>query len=268
MHFGSRAVGLLVSAVFALLMASACAPGAVGPTPGTTRNNDAILILPGFGYSSTGRRAFERFADKMRSEGFDVYVADYVQRDGLEASGAAILDFVKTERLDQYPGLHIFAFIAGAWSLNPLLQKTSLPNLKSLVYDRSPLQERAPRIAAEELTLPARILFGEVIFEIARTPYTAVTPDGARIGLLIETRPTQLLVRYKDVALSYGPISAAPESFRQPFHDLVYLPYDHDSLYARYDELTPLLLSFFRTGYFSANALRVAPADLWQPADE
>ena len=56
--------------------------------------------------------------------------------------------FIQDNNLARYERLHVFAFLAGAWTLNPLLDGRALPNLATVVYDRSPYQERAPRIAS------------------------------------------------------------------------------------------------------------------------
>ncbi|MBX7057591.1 MAG: hypothetical protein K1X75_05955 [Leptospirales bacterium] len=204
----------------------------------------------------------QRFAEIARPHGYDVYVADYIRRDGLAESREALHTFVREQSLEGYRALHVFAFIAGAWSLNALLQERPLPNLRSLIYDRSPLQERAPAIAAQELSLPARILYGQVLFDLAQTPYPVPPPTGhLRLGLLIEAQASPLLRRYRAEAEAMGPISFAPQSFQQSFADAIYVDMHHDAMYIHFDALASELLHFFDHGVFSPAANRRPPDD-------
>ena len=149
--FASSAAARLV-----ILAASACLAGCAGPvirpslSPSKPKG-DALLVLPGFGYSRDGEKALRSLAAAMAGEGVDLYVPTYVTRAGLAPSRAKLERFIRENRLDRYERLHVFAFIAGAWTLNPLVERHELPNLATVIYDRSPFQERAPRIAAAKL---------------------------------------------------------------------------------------------------------------------
>lgn len=244
-----------------VLVLSACAAGPVLPPPSSVCT-DAILVLPGFGYDSAGRRSMERFANNVRTKGYTLYTADYVREEGLAASRQAILDFIKDNHIDQCKRLHILAFIAGAWSLNPLLEKSPPQNLRTLIYDRSPLQERAPRIASSRLPFFARRLFGEVIFELARTPYPALSPpSGVRTGLIVESRASSFIRFYKEEALAMGPVDFSFSAFGQKHDDAVYWPFDHSLMYNRFEELEPLVLEFIEKGSFPENSNRTTPGD-------
>jgi hypothetical protein len=87
----------------------------------------------------------------MAGEGMDLYVPTYISRGGLAESRARLQRFIRDNRLERYDRVHVFAFLAGAWTFNPLVEARELPNLATVIYDRSPLQERAPRIADEKL---------------------------------------------------------------------------------------------------------------------
>jgi hypothetical protein len=83
----------------------------------------------------------------MAREGVELYVPTYISRSGLTESRAKLQRFIRDHRLDRYDRLHVFAFIAGAWTLNPLVEARGLPNLATVVYDRSPFQERGTEAA-------------------------------------------------------------------------------------------------------------------------
>ncbi len=209
----------------------------------------------------------ERFANNVSSKGYTFFTADYVRKEGLAASGRAVRDFISENQIDRCERLHILAFIAGAWSLNPLLRQAGVPNLKSLIYDRSPLQERAPRIVTQELPFVARALFGEVIFELARTPYPQLEPpEGVRTGLIVESRASALIRYYREEALASGPVNFAFASFGQKHNDAIYWPFDHTLMYDRFEELEPLVLSFIEKGRLPESANRSEPGDPFAPA--
>src|SRR5688500_6755145 len=149
----------------AIIAVSACLAGCAGPlvrpsvaplrASASTPKRDALLVLPGFGYGRTADKAFRSVAVQAAGEGVDLYVAPFVTRSGLGTSGAKLERFIREHRLDRYERLHVFAFIAGAWTLNPLVERHQPANLATVIYDRSPFQERAPRIAAAKLPLLA-----------------------------------------------------------------------------------------------------------------
>lgn len=223
------------------------------------QKGDALLVLPGFGYGRSAQKTFRNLGRSIAAESIDVFVPEYIERAGLAASQEEVLEFYRKHRLDRYVRLHVFAFIAGAWTLNPLLEKGSLPNVVTVMYDRSPLQERAPRIADEKLHFLTWLRYGKPVFDLARTPYPPATRPSVRVGLLVETRPTSLIKRYEAVARSYGPFDFRCDAFGQRYDDCMYLPMDHDALYKRFLELQPEIVAFIRTGRFTPAANRAPP---------
>jgi hypothetical protein len=221
---------------------------------------DALLVLTGFGYGRAGKRALRSLAPTIAAEGIDVYVPTYVTRSGLAASRATLERFTRENRLDRYERLHVFAFIAGAWTLNPLLDRIALPNLATVVYDRSPFQERAPRIAAARFRVPAWVLYGSILFDVAKTPYPPLNAPAVKVGLIVESTPTSFIRRYENAARAHGPFQFECAALGQRHDDCLYLPLNHDEIYARFAEVWPELLSFIRTGRFSGAANRTPPA--------
>lgn len=241
---------------------AACAGRVVRPTLLPSRPaTDALLVLPGFGYSRAGEKALRSLALSMANEGVNLYVPTYVSRDGLVESRENLQRFIRDQRLDRYERVHVFAFIAGAWTFNPLAETQGLPNLSTVVYDRSPFQERAPRIAAERLKLRvlAWLRYGSPVFEVARTPYAPLTAPNVKVALLVETTPTSFIKRYETVARGYGPLHFECDAFLQRYDDCLYVPLNHDELYVRFAEVWPELLAFIRTGRFTSQANRTPP---------
>jgi hypothetical protein len=240
----------------------ACANAIVRPTvaPAAKFAPDALLVLPGFGYGREGEHAFRALAPSMTSEGIDLYVPTFVSRSGLQESRERLLRFVRENRLDRYERVHVFAFIAGGWAFNPLVETEALPNLSTIVYDRSPYQERAPRIAMEKLWLLTWVRYGPVVFDVARTPYTPLTAPGVRVWLVVETVPTSLLKRFAESAGRQGPYRFECDALEQRYDDCLYVAMRHDELYVRFAEVWPDVRSFIRDGRFTPSANRTPPA--------
>ena len=249
---------LTILALFASL--AACVGPIARPSLSPWKpKGDALLVLPGFGYGRGGEEVLRSLAPRIASEGVDLYVPTYVTRSGLGASRAKLERFVRDNRLDQYERVHVFAFLAGAWTLNPLVEQRQLPNLATVIYDRSPFQERAPGIAAAKLRFLAWVRYGSTVFDVARTPYMPLSAPDVNVALMVESTPTPFIRRYEKTAREYGPFRFDCGSFLQRFDDCVYLPMNHDELYVRFAEIWPELLTFIRTGRFSDAANRTPP---------
>ncbi len=242
------------------LSLAACANAIVRPAVSpAVPASDALVVLPGFGYDRDGERAFRALAPSMATEGFDLYLPTFVSRSGLDDSRERLRRFFRERHLDRYQRVHVVAFIAGGWTLNPLAEAGVLPNLSTIVYDRSPYQERAPRVALEKLAFLTWVRYGHVVFDLARTPYAPVTVPGAKIGLVVETSPTSFIERHASTARGYGAYEFECAAFRQRYDDCLYVPMNHDELYSRFGEVWPEVRSFIHTGQFSASANRTPP---------
>jgi hypothetical protein len=239
---------------------AACA-GSIRTSGLPSKGRDAFLILPGFGYGRAAETTLRSLTSSMAVEGLDLYVPAYVARSGLSGSRAKLQRFIRDRRLDQYERVHVFAFIAGAWTFNPMVENEGLPNLATVIYDRSPLQERAPRIAADKLRFLAWVRYGCTVFDVATTPYTPLTSAKVKVGLMIETAPTSFIRRFEKAARGYGPFRFECDAFAQRHDDCIYVPINHNELYERFPEVWPELLAFIRTGRFSGGANRTPPAD-------
>lgn len=229
-------------------------------TPAEPARREALLVIPGFGYSDRAGRIIRSRRDTLAGQGIDLFIAEYLRRPGLAASREALLDFYTKKGLDRYERVHVFAFIVGSWTLNPALGDPRLANVRTVIYDRSPYQERAPRVTVERLSLPARFLYGSVLFDVAKTSYPPADTAGRRVGILVETTPTGFIRRFSGTAEKYGPFDFRCASLGQLNHDCAYVDLNHDQMYTRFPRVLPELLQFIRTGRFSASLSRIPPA--------
>jgi hypothetical protein len=216
-------------------------------------------VLPGFGYGRSGEQAFKSLAPAMAKDGFDLYLPTFVARAGLDDSRERLRQFIRANRLARYERVHVFAFIAGGWTLNPIADADLLPNLATVVYDRSPYQERAPRIALEKLRLLTWLRYGPVVFDVARTPYAPLTAGDVRVGLVVETTPTSFIKRFATDARRQGPYEFSCDAFNQRYDDCVYVAMNHTELYAGFASVWPDVRTFIKTGRFRESANRTAP---------
>jgi len=238
-----------------------CAQMIVRPaTAVTTPAPEALLVLPGFGYSREGERAIRSLAPSLAADGIELFVPTYIARGGLDDSRDRLRQFVRQQPLDRYRQVHVFSFIAGGWTINPLLEAGELPNLATIVYDRSPMQERAARIADEKMHLLTWLRYGSPVFDLARTPYPPFTREAVRVGLVVETRPTSFMRRQAAVARSYGPMRFECDQLSQRYDDCAFMPLSHDDMYRRFPDVWPEVKAFIRSGRFTDEATRTPPA--------
>jgi hypothetical protein len=219
-----------------------------------------LLVLPGFGYSRAGEKALRSLEASVAAEGIALFVPTYISRSGLVESRGNLQRFIREQRLDQYDRLHVFAFIAGAWTFNPLAEMRELPNLATVIYDRSPYQERAPRIADDKLHFLTWVRYGSPVFDVARTPYAPLTSPGVKVAIVVETMPTSFIKGHEQAARDYGPFHFECDAFMQRYDDCLYVRMNHDELYVRFAEVWPELLAFMRSGRFTSAANRTPPS--------
>ena len=244
-------------ALSVLIVGYACISSVASGAIQAAKRTEAFLVLRGFGYSGAGERALKTLEPAINAQGMDLHVPDYISRSGLDDSRKKLQRFIQ-DRLSYYERVHVFAFIAGGWTLNPLVASGGVPKLATVIYDRSPLQERAPRIADEKLHFLTWVRFGSPVFDLARTPYPPLIAN-VKVGLVVETTPTSFIRDHEQTARSYGPFRFECEAFGQRHDDCMYVDLNHDELYVRFAEVWPDVLAFIRTGRFSNAANRAPP---------
>ncbi len=212
---------------------------------------EAILILPGFGSKVHGVKDIEKW---FSNKGYDLYIPHYIGRDSLQQCVYNVNAFMEEHKLLSYKKLHVFSYIAGSWVFNLWLQQHPVNNIVSIVYDRSPFQERAPYALVKDNPLLIKLIAGKIMKNFAAFPYPVVANDQKSLGIIIENKATKLIRRHKKTALSLGPVSFNKDSLRQPCDDYMYECIDHDEMYYKLDAVGTEILYFFKNGHFSAAA--------------
>ncbi|NNE71404.1 MAG: hypothetical protein HKN29_13730 [Rhodothermales bacterium] len=262
----TTALRLLLVFTAASLLA-ACTPASLIPPRGAPGNTEAILILPGLGMTKAGLRDMSTFSHVADSAGFEVYVFDYRSRRSVERGVDRLIQLMDENDLDRYQRVHVFAYILGGYTLNLALEEALVPNLGHVVYDRSPLQEMAPKLGSTgAFGLLAWLAVGPILADLAGTEYTPLErarqrpadgESGRRIGIIMENRATRFIRKRKDRALAMRPLTFDPDALGQAYDDVLHVPLNHDEMYRAFDIIGPELLHFFRFGAFSTEASRV-----------
>lgn len=203
----------------------------------------ALLVLLGLGGLYRSWTAIGRgFAGVP---GVDLFVVDYIARDGLHACEDRLHQHIIQHDLGAYPRLYVLAYILGGAVLNRYLARQPLPNLRGVLYDRSPHQEQVPALMVARLGRVVRWAVGDVIADLAQvdeTPY----PTSVRLGMLIETYPTRLRRILGRGASPLVPARYDLAQLRQPYDDYIWLPLNHDQMYTHFDTLTPPITRFIQ----------------------
>ena len=216
----------------------------------------ALLLLPGFGSRINGTGALKRYFKKAE---MPVYVASYISRKSIKKSTENLEHYYQTHELSQYDELHVMAYIIGSWTLNPWIIQYGKRNIKTIIYDRSPLQERAPTILIKDLKLVNAILFGEITKDFIKTPYPSLVDTSINTGIFIETYATNVVRKHRETAMALGPIHWDVASLKQPFTDFTYVPLNHDQMYTKPQEFGQEVFYFITHGHFSDGFKRNAP---------
>jgi len=214
-------------------------------------NKEAILILPGF---NSKKHGVKDIRDYFSHKGYDVYIPHYLGRDSLQQCVNTVNDFMNEHHLSQYKKLHVFSYIAGTWILNLWLQQHPKNNIASIVYDRSPMQERVPFALVEDNPFIFKLALGNILKEFAKTPYPVIQNDSKHLGIIIENKPTKLFLKHKKSALKSGTISFNLDSLHQNCDDYFYDCINHDEMYYQFKIIGPEILYFFKNGTFSKEA--------------
>lgn len=144
-------------------------------------NKEAILILPGF---NSKKHGVKDIRDYFAHKGYDVFIPHYLGRDSLQQSVNTVNDFMNEHHLPQYKKIHVFSYIAGTWVLNIWLQQHPQNNITSIVYDRSPMQERVPFALVEDNSFLVKLFLGKVLKQFAQTSYPTIQNDSKQIGII------------------------------------------------------------------------------------
>lgn len=215
---------------------------------------EALLILPGFSDSKKKRKKQKAFFEKL---GYDLYIPDYHSRTSFALIVANLEAFYEGEGLGEYKKVHVFSYIIGSWAINTFIEQNGQKNIKTIIYDRSPLQERAPEIVVKEIPLIGEIRKGKVLADFSKIPYPVMERDSINIGIIVESKATKLMKFFRKKIFGYGPIRWDATSFQQRFDDLIYTPLNHTQMYTRFDIIGPDIIHFLEHGQFRKATRRI-----------
>ncbi|MBN8703335.1 MAG: hypothetical protein J0M08_09735 [Bacteroidetes bacterium] len=215
---------------------------------------EAILILPGFGSIVHGnKKQLAYFSNK----GYDVHIPKYIKRKSISACVKRLDSYYKENNLAQYKKVHVFSYIVGSWVLNTYLNQTPQSNIETIQYDRSPLQERAPYVLTHDSPFLARIVGGKIMWNFRNTPYPPLQNSKAKIGILVESKATDLIRKHKRTTMSLGELNWDVSSFKQPYSDYMYIRLNHDEMYFKLDVIGDQLFQFIKNGSYSSDVQRI-----------
>lgn len=220
----------------------------------------AILVLNGLGDSRKGRRHQKKF---FGQQSHDIYIPDYISKKSLALCQQNAINFFEVHELDQYAELHIISYILGAWSINEYIAEKGEMNIKTIIYDRSPIQERAPVVVDDKIPFLGRLVAGKMLKDFRAAPYPPIAKGKIRVGLIVESKATSLMRKFEKYTLSLGPINWGNPELNQEFDDLIYTHLDHDEMYISFDEIGDEMMYFVEHGVFP-NEARRKPFD-WDP---
>ena len=209
---------------------------------------EAILILPGFGSKVFGTKKIAKF---FKNKGYDVYIPKYISRKSVEQSVENVNRFVLKHGLKDYKKLHVFSYIFGTWTINMWINKHGKCNISTMVFDRSPLQERAPAALMKDSPILAKVLFGGVMEDFCNTVYPPITDTSIFKGIFIENYATKLINKHKKTVMSMGNVNFGIENLHQNVNDYCFIPLNHDEMYRKLDVFGPEVMNFIRDHAFS-----------------
>ena len=222
---------------------------------------EAILILPGFGSKIHGVKHIKKF---FSNKGYDLFIPHYIGRDSLQQCVTTLHSFINLHQLLHYKKIHVFSYIAGSWVINLWVQQHPINNIASIIYDRSPLQERAPYVLVKDNPKLIKLLAGNIMKQFSQTAYPTINNDEKNLGIIIENKSTKLIRKHKKTALLLGPINFDKELLHQSSDDYFYTCINHDEMYYNFENVGKEIFLFFKTGKFSENAQKINfNFDIW-----
>tara|TARA_B100000902_G_scaffold208214_1_gene198246 strand:- start:11311 stop:12096 length:786 start_codon:yes stop_codon:yes gene_type:complete len=213
----------------------------------------ALVILNGFGSSKDSRLIQQDF---FNDRGYDLFIPDFINRSSLEKTVSNFISFYY-DNLEEYKEVKFLCYILGGYVLNEHINSNGIGNITSIIYDRSPVQERAPVVAVSKIPLLSFLLYGNVIFEFSLEKICNLEDSrGVNIGMIIESKATKFMKVFRKYSLNYGGYNFSPEEIDSNFDDYFYTYLDHDEMYTNFDVIGHEIFYFLSNGKFSKNAKR------------
>ncbi len=218
---------------------------------------EALIVLPGFGSQIQGVKDIAAY---FPYKGYDFFMPDYIGNDSINQCVSSFDAFYKKNKLSEYKKVHVFSFIIGSWVINRWVTKNDSNNIATIVYDRSPLQERAPYALATDMPVLIKLVpNGKVIKEFANTKYEPIPNDEKSIGIIMESTASKLIRKHKKTAMSLGEVNWDIADRKQDCDDYFFTMNNHDDMYHDFSITGREILHFIKNGKFSDSVPRTKP---------
>lgn len=214
---------------------------------------EALIILPGLRDVKKGRKYQNKYFNNV---GYDLYIPYYIDKDSFDGTVKKFTQFYEDQKLGEYKKVHVFAYVLGSWVINIFINEHGLGNISTIVYDRSPLQERAPKVIVEKIPCIGKLLAGQVLKDFSLLSYPSIPKKGLKIGILVESKATPLIRHFRKTTINMGPIDWNNLNFNQDYDDLIFTRLNHDEMYYSFDEIGSDILHFIKNGVFTKEARR------------
>lgn len=212
------------------------------------------MVLTGLGQSKKGYKSQQEFFGQFKE--YDLYIPEIRHRGGYDSCYAVVANCFSKHELSQYKAVHVLSYILGTKVLNRYINKNGPGNIKTIIYDRSPIQERAAKVVVKRIPNMAKIKTGHIAHDIAKISYEPIKQDGIRIGIIVESKASKLMRTFKRTGKSFGPIDWKNFDYKQQPEDLIFTRLDHDEMYVTFDEIGEDIIHFIRHGKFTESARR------------
>tara|TARA_B110000240_G_C13493143_1_gene450544 strand:- start:1685 stop:2488 length:804 start_codon:yes stop_codon:yes gene_type:complete len=215
----------------------------------------ALVILNGFGDSKKNRKIQKEY---FCSKGYDLFILDYIEKSSLKNTQDKFNKLYDFYKLSKYKEVSFFCYIIGGYVLNEFLKVNYKNNIKTILYDRSPIQERAAKVARDKLQLISFLIYGRVLKDFSEISFSSLDEKfDVRVGLIIENKATRLMRIFEKQALSYGPLDFSPHKINNNHDDFIHTILDHDLMYRRFDVIGNEIIHFLEFGVFTEKAKRI-----------
>lgn len=220
-----------------------------------TSEKQALIILNGFGDSKKNRMIQQEF---FKSQGYDLFIPEYVKRKSIDLTISSFSYFYNKYKLDDYKEVKFLCYIIGGYVLNKHIEENGRGKITTIIYDRSPIQERAPKVVAKRIPLVVKILYGKVIFDFSRIQINSLNnANSLRIGVIVENKATKLMRLFKKTSDRYGEYNYNANEIERNLDDFMHTYLDHDLMYKRFDIIGEEIIHFLNNGQFTKNAKRM-----------
>jgi hypothetical protein len=214
---------------------------------------EALIILPGM---REGRKGRKHILNYFNNVGYDLHIPPYRDKDSFDGTVKKFTQYFEDQKLGEYDKVHVFTYILGTWVINTFINEYGVGNISTIVYDRSPLQERASKVLVKKIPRIGKLLAGQILEDFSVLTYPPIPKTGLKIGILVEGKATPLIRFFRRTTIKMGPIDWDDLDFNQDHDDLIFTRLNHDELYYNFDEIGFDILYFMKNGVFTEEARR------------